>query len=311
MNTFDLLAVVAPVFLVIGAGFFASKIKLMSEQQVSGVMVFIQNFAVPALLFSATAKMDLAQSFAPNLLLSFYIPAFLTFVLGVTGASILLKQSGEDAVTIGFAALFANVTFLGLPISARAIGADALGSNFALLSVHAPFCYFLGVVTMELMRAKGASAKEALHLISGSLIGNPLVMSTVLGLTLNLSELTLPEALQAAIDMIGLAALPAALFGLGGVLARYRISDSIKETTFICVLSLLLHPAMTLILTRSAFPLPQAAATSALITAAMAPGVNAYVFASIFQRRMGVVASAILIGTVLSIFTVTFWLLLA
>jgi predicted permease len=40
----------------------------------------------------------------------------------------------------------------------------------------------------------------------------------------------------------------------------------------------------------------------------MAPGVNTYIFASMYARGQAVAASAVLIGTLLSVGTVSIWL---
>ena len=46
------------------------------------------------------------------------------------------------------------------------------------------------------------------------------------------------------------------------------------------------------------------------MTAAMAPGVNAYVFASLYARGQAQAASAVLLATGLSVVTVSAWLTL-
>ena len=47
---------------------------------------------------------------------------------------------------------------------------------------------------------------------------------------------------------------------------------------------------------------------SAVMTAAMAPGVNAYIFANMYGKARRVAASAVLIGTALSVFTAWLWI---
>jgi predicted permease len=48
---------------------------------------------------------------------------------------------------------------------------------------------------------------------------------------------------------------------------------------------------------------------AAVVTAAMAPGVNAYLFAAMHGRAVRIGASSVLIGTVMSVATVSGWLL--
>jgi malonate transporter len=54
--------------------------------------------------------------------------------------------------------------------------------------------------------------------------------------------------LQEALDLMIRAALPAALFGLGGILYRYRPEGDLSIVAFICALALFLHPAVVLAL---------------------------------------------------------------
>jgi malonate transporter len=67
----DILTVVLPVFLVTGAGYLAAWRGLFAASAVDGLMVFTQKFAIPCLLFTGVATLDLGADFDPALLLSF------------------------------------------------------------------------------------------------------------------------------------------------------------------------------------------------------------------------------------------------
>ena len=62
-----LLDVILPVFGVIGMGYLAVRLGYFKDSAVDGLMSFTQSFAIPCLLFSAIAKLDLGQSFDPRL----------------------------------------------------------------------------------------------------------------------------------------------------------------------------------------------------------------------------------------------------
>jgi malonate transporter and related proteins len=108
--------------------------------------------------------------------------------------------------------------------------------------------------------------------------------------------------------MIARAAIPVALFGLGGVLVRYRIEGDIGPVLLVTFGSLILHPVVTWALATQVFDLGADALRSAVVTAAMAPGVNAYMFANMYGVGKRVNASAVLVATALSIVTVWGWL---
>ena len=101
-----------------------------------------------------------APYFDPRLLFSFYLGAVVAFALGILGARRLFHRRPGQAVAIGFGALFSNSVLLGLPIMEHAYGRAALAPNFAIISIHAPFCYLLGTAAMEFARADGRSVAE-------------------------------------------------------------------------------------------------------------------------------------------------------
>jgi malonate transporter and related proteins len=151
----QLLIVVLPVFLVIGGGYLAVRSGVFSQSAVDGLMVFSQRFAIPCVLFRGIADLDLGSAFDPGLLASFYIGVIGVFVIGIVVARRVFHRRPGEAVAIGFAAMFSNTVLLGLPIIERAYGPAELAAMFAIVSIHAPFCYLVGIVVMEFARADG------------------------------------------------------------------------------------------------------------------------------------------------------------
>lgn len=302
-----LLDVILPVFLVIGAGYLAVWRGLFSDEAVDGLMKFTQNFAIPCLLFAAIARLDLGQSFNAPLLLSFYVGASVGFLAGLLGSRLLFGRPWEDSIAIGFVCLFSNSVLLGLPITERAYGPDALKANYAIIALHAPFCYGIGMTIMEIVRNRGGTARATAVKLFQAIFRNALVMAIGLGFIVNLTGLPVPGVVSDALDLLIRAALPAALFGLGGVLVRYRLEGDFRVIAWICGVSLILHPAVVWAL-GSVLNVSTVAFRSAVLTAAMAPGVNTYIFASMYGVAMRVAASAVLIATALSVATVWLWL---
>jgi predicted permease len=302
-----LVNVILPVFLVIGFGYIAVWRGFFSDASVDGLMKFAQGFAIPCLLFSAISTLDLGQSFEIKLLVSFYIGALAGFAIGFTGARYVFKRSAEDSVAIGFIGLFSNSVLLGLPITEQAYGIDALTSNYAIIAIHSPFCYAVGITAMEIVRNAGDSMTTLPAKVLRAMFKNALILGISLGFAVNLSGITLPEALTDAIDLIVRAALPAALFGLGGVLYRYRPEGDMRVIFFIVAVSLVVHPVITFSLA-SLFGLSVGDMRSAVLTSAMAPGINAYLFANMYGAARRVAASAVLFGTALSVVSAWVWL---
>lgn len=302
-----LLDVILPVFLVVAAGYVAVWRGWLGEAAVEGLMVFAQSFAIPVMLFLALSRLDLGQIFEWRLLLSFYTGALTGFLAGLFGARFLFGRDWEDAVAVGFVGLFSNSVLLGLAITERAYGRDALAHNFAIVALHAPFCYTVGIIAMEGVRARGAGLLRTSGRVVNGLARNPLVIGISLGAAVNVTGLRLPTALLDGADLLAVAGLPAALFGLGGVLWRYKPEGDLRLIGYAVAVSLLLHPAVTWGMGRmlAVEPMPF---RSAVLTAAMAPGVNAYLFANMYGRAKRIAASTVLVATCVSVLTAWGWM---
>lgn len=302
-----LIDVILPVFLVIGFGYLAVWRGYFSDAGVDGLMKFTQGFAIPCLLFRAISSLDLSQNFDLALLASFYAGALAGFMVGVLGARYIFGRGWEDSIAIGFCCLFSNSLLLGLPITERAYGVSALEANYAIIAIHSPFCYGVGITAMEIARNRGGSIAALPGKVLSAMFRNALIVGISLGFIVNLGNIPVPDVMTDALDLMVRAALPAALFGLGGVLYRYRPEGDMKAIFFVVAVSLIMHPAIVWVLAGTN-QLSVEATRSAILTAAMAPGINAYVFANMYGTARRVAASAVLVGTGLSIFTVWGWL---
>lgn len=307
-----LIDVILPVFLVIGFGYLATWRGLFTDGAVEGLMRFAQTFAVPVLLARSIAKLDLGTSYDIGLMVSFYAGAFIAFGIGIALSRLWLDRSPVDAAAIGFCCLFSNSLLLGIPITERAYGHEALAGNFAIISIHSPLLFTIGILTMEAARNRGAGlGAVGLNALKG-VLRTPMVIGILCGFAIkagvNLTGQDLPEPVWAAMNMVAGAALPAALFGLGGVLHRYKPEGDSRAIVMVSVLSLIVHPGIAYLLGHWVFGLTTAGLRSAVMTAAMAPGVNAYIFANMYGAAKRVSASSVLVATALSILTIWGWL---
>jgi len=303
----EILNIVAPVFLVIALGYLAVRSGITTAESIDQLMKFAIQFAIPCLLFRATSTIDLDVAFGWRMMLAYYLAASACFIAAFLVVKNFFKRRPGEAVGIAFAALFSNLVMLGLPISERAWGVDNMAPSYALVAVNAPICYLIGITAMEYLRADGRGVTETSRIVLRAMFRNSLMIGIGLGFIVNLGGIALPGALLAAIELLARAALPVALFALGGVLTRYTLSKSLGEAGLIVTLSLVVQPAITLLLSWQ-FQLPEATTRSIVLMSAVAPGLNAYLFASMYDRGTEVAASAVLLSTILAGFTVSAWL---
>ncbi|MGB0847884.1 MAG: AEC family transporter, partial [Thiolinea sp.] len=212
-----------------------------------------------------------------------------------------------ESVAVGFTALFSNLVLLGLPISTRAWGEDQIAPLYALVSLHAPFCYLVGITTMEWLRSDGRSWPETVGVVVKAMFRNSLMIGIGLGFLVNFSGLAVPKIIGDGIDLLARAGLPVALFALGGVLSRYRLSEQLAEAGMVSVVSLLGHPLLVLLFC-TLLGVEPALTAMLVLMAAMPSGLNGYLFANLYQRGQGTAASVVLLATLLSVLSLSVWL---
>ncbi|MEM9139027.1 MAG: AEC family transporter [Pseudomonadota bacterium] len=304
----ELLQVVLPVFLIIGAGYTALKTRFVSDAVIDPLVAYTIKAAVPCLLFMAMVRTDLGVAINPWVLSGFFVSATIVFFTAMSLARRIWKRRPGEAVTVGFAAFFPNAVMMGIPITERAFGGVALDAIFGIIAFHSMYNYFLGFVTMEAVRRDSETVLAGLRKAFMTTFTNPLMVGLMLGMAVNLAEIPLPGIAADALDMLAASAIPAALFALGGVLTRYRLADQIGEALMVSTLALVLQPALAWIVTGPILGLPLPFIQAAVIMSAMPTGINSYIFASIYNRGVATAASAVLLGTALSAITITGWL---
>lgn len=302
-----ILDTIAPVFLVLMLGYISVRTGLLNGPAVDGIMVYVVKVGVPCLLFSATSTIDLASAYNWPALAAFYAAAASSFILAVLVSHKVFKRRPGESVAIGFGALFSNLVFLGLPITERALGKEYMGSALALVSLHAPFCYFLGISLMESVRADGRGLMATARVVVKTMFSNALMIGILLGFIVNLLHISLPGFFVVSLDMVQRSTLPIALVALGGILTRYRLAGDLKEALAISACSLFVHPLLVLLLCYL-LSVPDNLRNVMVLMSAMAPGINAFVFASMYSRGQSVAASTVLISTILTMPSVGIWL---
>lgn len=302
--------IVAPVFLLVGFGYAASALKMITDTAVDNLMRFVTLFAVTCLLFRATATIDIANSLKPDVLASYYIPAFICFFTGIFLARKVFGQRPGESVAAGFTTLFANSLFIGIPVVQRAYGDAASPTVIAIISIHAATMYGLGVVCMEASARDGAGAFAALGKVFKSLSRNPLVIAVALGFTYNFTGLPIPSAIDDALKLMTGVALPGGMFAVGAALTRYAIAENLRAASVMVTLKLVLHPLLAMLFAVTLFDLTSIEAKAVILMAAIPGGMNIYLFAVLYDRNKELAANAMLVGTAASIVTLPIWLVI-
>ncbi len=129
----------------------------------------------------------------------------------------------------------------------------------------------------------------------------PLVYSAVAGVVLSISEVHVPTSIFRAVDLLGEASIPTMIFALGYKLSEVRLTR-VGYSFLTGGMRVLLGLAFG-VLVVWLFRLDGLVAKVIILQAAMPPAIFNFVLADKYNQDSKTVASIILAGTIISVFT--------
>ena len=303
-----ILSIIAPIFALMGFGFLAVRFRLYPAEGIKSLIAFVNNFATPCLLFHALISSDFSAAFNIAIIGPYYLGALACFALGIVIALKGFHNRPGDAVSVGFSGTFTNTILIGLPVVQRAYGVDALPVVLSIVGLHGAILLTVGMLTMELMRRDGQKLGRTLLVAGQRIATNPLIWGIAAGLLGYFSGLTLVEPADAFFRMMSQAVVPVALFGIGGALNEFKLSENWKQALVASAIKLVVHPAIAYALMIWVLHVPMEIARYGILLSTMPAGINVYVFATYYNRGVSVAANTILIATVASALTISAWL---
>ncbi len=209
-----------------------------------------------------------------------------------------------------FCSIFQGATrwnsFVGIALAADLFGKNGLALSAVAALAMIPLLNVLAVLVHA--RFAGAAPMNARGLLL-TMIRNPFIWSTLLGLAWNLSGLTMPKIGAITIDMIGRAALSAGLLCVGAGLELHRIRHAGAPLIAGVLPRLLLMPVLAASLAR-AFGVDGAALTVTVICAAVPTASGAYLLARQLGGDHALMAEILTVQTLLALVTLPGMLLL-
>lgn len=307
--------IVLPVFGIIGIGYLIAWSGLISRETGEAISDFVYLVPIPVLLFRTIATAEIPDGVAPTYVTITHFIGF--FVAWAAGTLIIRRVFGRDAragVIGGMAAAYGNAFQMGISLTVTAYGDEALIPMTLVVSAQVIVLLVLGsllierAVIVDKVVGTPPRASEMAATVGKSIITNPLILSVVAGLLWRYSGLTMPGPMASIVDRIGGVAGTLALLALGLGLRKYGFGGNVRAAVALTAVKLLLMPSIALFVVIYVLPLPALWAKVAVIVAACPSGSNVYVVASRFRTGEALASSTIVLTTVMSIVSVTFWL---
>lgn len=299
MTSNAILMALVPVFFVLLLGYAAGKFHVVDNLHVDALNALVMDFALPASLFAATASASRREMIEQ-------VPLFL--VLGVTMLLLYLawylaarrfskvsrSEASLQALTIGFP----NLAGVGLPIMTSVVGpagtvpvAVALAAGSILIS---PLTLIIAEMGAAKARGEQMAARQVLTAVRRA-ITKPVVLAPALGILFSLSDVSLDALAHASLALIGKSAAGVALFLTGAILSAqsFRLDWKVTAAT---VASDIVRPLLAVAVIR-VIPIPQDAAKTAILLAAIPSGFFGILFAVNYRLDSATAGSMVIAST--------------
>ena len=310
-----LIWIIAPVFGVVLASWMLARTVALPSGLTTGLQRLTFDLLVPALLFHTMATAPLHAQFDANVLMAYYLPTLAVYGLLFAGLCVA-GRSARHANILALGGSYSNAVLLGIPLILRAYGDGAAAPLFAIVGLHSATMFFLTTLVHELAGANVRMPSLVRDTLM-RLLRNPILMALLAGAAVNMWAIPLPALLFRLTDVCRMLAPYAALIAMGIGIAAYDLRGARADALVVVLSKLVLHPLLVALCCTWLLDAPHLAGqpgltTKVLITLAALPsGINAYLFAVRFGAAEAASASAILLSTALSTFTlasVLYWL---
>lgn len=234
-------SVTGPICLLLFLGWFLKKINIINDQFIDTASKLVFKVTLPTLLFlniinsSAETEIDIffiAYSLIANILF---------FLLAVILTLFFFKESADKGVIIQ-GAFRANLAIIGLAYVDNLYG----NSGIALAAVYVAFNVILYNIlsVLVLTPKKGESTLSMLSAVITSIFKNPLIIGTLLGATVLILAIPVPDVMINAGRYFADMTLPMALLCTGGSLHFKSFNSDALSTWFASLLKIIAAPLL-------------------------------------------------------------------
>lgn len=310
----NILTLIFPVIAVTAIGYSLARSEFVNKTQLDGLSKVTFNLLMPSFLFVTMATSNLAEQFDADIMFAFYLPVLSFYALLMFYHYWFAPQ---DSKQLGAAAVYAmgntysNVVLLGLPVILSALGPDYASYVFLILSAHGiimiGFTNFCGALSTQDKAEHHSIFRNTLNNL-WRMISNPVLASIVGGMLYNVAGFSLNDTVKDTLTLLGKPGITCALIILGSSLHFYTIKGQRLQIAWLTLVKLILLPLSVYLSATYLFELEPALRAVVVILAASPTGVNAYLVACNVQKHQALVASTVVVTTVLCMFSMIGWL---
>jgi predicted permease len=296
------LGAVLPVFGLVGCGYLAGRLQIVTQASSHALNQFVYAFALPAMLFIAVYRGSLEEILSGAFLLAVILATLGTALVGFALSYYVAGAPPAESTMRALNASFANTGYLGIPLVTVAYGERA-ALPAALATVATNIVSFaLAIVCLELfVNPRPGGVRRALSGVARS----PLIWPIALAVLLVFFQAKIPLPVERFATLLAAAAGPCALFAIGLFVSQLSIRAGAQASWQTTALKLVVHPLLMAGLAFHVLPVDHFWAKIAVVCAALPLGATAFVLAQRYRLLEAETSTGAVVSTAASLLTVS------
>ncbi|WP_270181406.1 AEC family transporter [Alkalihalobacillus sp. CinArs1] len=287
--------IIVPVFILIGIGVLLHRIFRLDLYTLAKVNIY---FIVPGFIFLKLYETTFSLSLFISVLSFFSFFVVLLYVISLI-VSKVFRYSKSVRASFTNSILFYNSGNYGVPVNDLVFKHDpfAMSIQVIILTCQNILTFSWGIFTLKAVDGNKLSAVIGYFKM-------PVLYAMVFGISLNVTNVDVPEFILIPADYIADSMVAIALVTLGAQVAQLKFSKNLSVVYVSLFIRLILGPAIAIGLIY-ALAMGGVTAQALLISSAMPTAVNSAIIAQEYRNEPELSAQIVLASTVFSMVTVT------
>ncbi len=295
-----------PIFLIILFSYWLNQRNFFPEGCIQGIDRLVFHILIPIMLFLDMATTPILENFDP-LFSTFCFVSTVCIICGIWGGTVLFCKDKHMIGAFVQASYRSSVEILGIALTLNIYGDASMVPQMIVAAV--PAYNILAVVILTLHSDNPPQGNDRLRATIKGILTNPIMLGIFCGLPFSLLHIPLPEILYKSLDMLGACGTPLALVVIGASFEGAKALQKLRPTLVASAIKLVILPAITLPIAYWLGFRDQAIVVL-LILAGSPTTVSSYIMAKNLGNDHVLTASVVMLTTILSALTLTFFLYL-
>jgi len=233
------------------------------------------------------------------------LSTYLVFVISLAAGLAMTGGDLRPATIQAVLGSYSNIGYMGPGLTLAAIGPAAAVPTALIFVFDNAMLFALIPFLIALGGDERLDVWKTTKMVIWRIVSHPFNIATFAGVVGAYFQLRPPVAIDKIVNYLAGSAAPVALFALGVTVAQRPIRRVPHEIGFMLAIKLLLHPVLVFVVLNWIGGFDRVWVMTATLMASLPPALNVFVIARQYNVYVERASSTVLIGTVVSVVTVT------